>query len=105
GGARLPRPEACARRTRDTAGAARMKTRRVLILLPALLFAGLAVLLWMRLYDGDPSRLPSALIGHEAPDFDLPAMAGLTTSSGTPVPGLSRADLGHGRVTVVNVWA
>lgn len=82
-----------------------MKTRRLLILLPALFFAGLAVLLWMRLYAGDPSRLPSALIGHEAPDFDLPAMAGLTTSDGKPVPGLARADLGHGRVTVVNVWA
>jgi cytochrome c biogenesis protein CcmG/thiol:disulfide interchange protein DsbE len=75
------------------------RARRWLIALPALIFAGLAALLAIRLYAGDPSRLPSALVGRPAPDFALPAVEGLSK------PGLTRADLGQGRVTVINVWA
>ncbi len=52
---------------------------------------------------GDPSRIPSALIGHPAPKTDLPPLAGLERD-GKPVPGLSNATF-TGAVTLVNVWA
>ncbi len=71
--------------------------------LPLIVFAALAVLLLVRLFGGDPGKIPSALIGKEVPAFSLPAVPGLVRD-GAPVPGLSSADL-KGRVTVVNVWA
>jgi len=79
--------------------------RRLGVLIPLILFVALVGLFYARLYAGDPSEIPSALIGREAPDFSLPPLAGLTNADGSTVPGLSRADLGQGRVTVVNVWA
>jgi cytochrome c biogenesis protein CcmG/thiol:disulfide interchange protein DsbE len=74
----------------------RFRSRRLLIL-PLIVFLGLAVLFLVRI-GGDPSRVPSTLIGRPAPDFALPALEGLT------VPGLSSADL-QGQVTLVNIWA
>ncbi|WP_181705210.1 DsbE family thiol:disulfide interchange protein [Chthonobacter rhizosphaerae] len=71
--------------------------------LPLLLFAALAALFYVRLYAGDPSELPSALIGRPVPAFELPPVEGLARN-GAPVPGFSAADL-KGEVTVVNVWA
>lgn len=82
-----------------------MTTRRLLVSLPLILFLALAALFYVRLYAGDPAALPSALIGKPAPEFTLPPLEGLTNADGTPVPGLARADLGNGRITVVNVWA
>ncbi|NIX75482.1 DsbE family thiol:disulfide interchange protein [Microvirga terricola] len=76
---------------------------RLLFLLPVAVFVGLAALFVFRLGGGDPSRIPSALIGKPAPAFALPALEGLT-ADGKPVPGFSNEDL-KGRVTVVNVWA
>jgi cytochrome c biogenesis protein CcmG/thiol:disulfide interchange protein DsbE len=74
--------------------------RRWLTALPFLIFASLAVFLGWRLFLGrDPSVLPSALIGRQAPAFNLPALPG----SGKP--GLSDADLRRGGVTVVNIFA
>ncbi|HWM47495.1 MAG TPA: DsbE family thiol:disulfide interchange protein [Xanthobacteraceae bacterium] len=77
--------------------------RRLALLIPLALFLGLAALFFFRLGAGDPSQLPSALIGRPAPATELPAIAGLV-HEGQPVPGLSPADFA-GRVTVVNVWA
>jgi len=80
------------------------KTRRnILVLLPLAVFLALAVLFLVRLGNGDPSRLPSVLIGHPAPKTDLPPLAGLTRN-GNAVPGLSNAAF-PGEVTLVNVWA
>ena len=62
-----------------------------------LLLAGLFV---VRLFSGDPSKLPSALIGRPAPAFTLPAVEGLTG-----VAGFSDADLRQGHVSVINVFA
>jgi cytochrome c biogenesis protein CcmG/thiol:disulfide interchange protein DsbE len=76
---------------------------RMIVLLPLLLFLALAALFLVRLGSGDPSRIPSALIGHPAPQTTLPAIAGLTRD-GKPVPGLSAADFA-GTVTLMNVWA
>jgi cytochrome c biogenesis protein CcmG/thiol:disulfide interchange protein DsbE len=77
---------------------------RLLFLLPVLVFAGLAALFLLRLFSGDPSRVPSALIGRPAPAMTLPPLEGLRAADGAPVPGLSPEDL-KGRVTIVNVWA
>lgn len=76
---------------------------RLLFLLPVLVFAALALLFGVRLFAGDPSKVPSALIGRPVPAFALPALPGLN-EAGAPVPGLSVEDL-KGRVTIVNVWA
>jgi cytochrome c biogenesis protein CcmG, thiol:disulfide interchange protein DsbE len=68
----------------------------------AALFLGLAGLFFVRL-GGDASRIPSALIGREAPPTDLPPVAGLARD-GKPVPGLAATDF-KGTVTELNVWA
>jgi cytochrome c biogenesis protein CcmG, thiol:disulfide interchange protein DsbE len=77
--------------------------RSFLMALPLIAFAGLAALFWLRLGTGDPSRIPSALIGHPAPQTSLPPLTGLL-SDGTQVPGLDPA-IFKGKVSVVNVWA
>jgi cytochrome c biogenesis protein CcmG/thiol:disulfide interchange protein DsbE len=79
------------------------KRRNILVLLPLVAFLGLAALFFVRLGAGDPSQLPSALIGRPAPKTDLPPLAGLTRD-GKAVPGLSNATF-TGAVTLVNVWA
>ena len=84
----------------DASGEPRASVRRrALLLLPLAVFLGLTGLFLLRLGAGDPSRVPSALIGRPAPAIDLPPLAGL------PVPGLSTADLAAGHVTVLNVFA
>jgi cytochrome c biogenesis protein CcmG/thiol:disulfide interchange protein DsbE len=77
--------------------------RRVLVLLPLAFFLALVLLFFGRLYSGDPSVLPSALIGHPAPQTNLPPVSGLERD-GAPVPGLDPASF-KGAVTVINVWA
>ena len=79
------------------------KSRKILLMLPLAAFLGLAALFLYRLGSGDPSHLPSALIGHSAPQTDLPPLAGLKRD-GKSVPGLSNATF-KGSVTLVNVWA
>jgi cytochrome c biogenesis protein CcmG/thiol:disulfide interchange protein DsbE len=66
--------------------------RKLLVALPLILFLALAALFLYRLGAGDPSRIPSALIGREAPVGDLPPVLGLMTD-GKPIPGLNGADL------------
>jgi cytochrome c biogenesis protein CcmG/thiol:disulfide interchange protein DsbE len=79
------------------------KRRNVLIVLPLMAFIALAALFLYRLGTGDPSVLPSALIGHPAPVTDLPPLPGLERD-GKPIPGVSNATF-QGAVTLVNVWA
>jgi cytochrome c biogenesis protein CcmG/thiol:disulfide interchange protein DsbE len=78
--------------------------RPILVLLPLAIFIALAALFFFRLGSGDPSRIPSALIGRPAPDTNLAAVPGLLTRDGKPMPGMSAADF-KGAVTLVNVWA
>jgi cytochrome c biogenesis protein CcmG, thiol:disulfide interchange protein DsbE len=86
--ATAPRPEA-------------KPTRRpLLVFVPLAVFAALAALFVIRLYSGDASLLPSALIGREVPAFALPPVEGLPDK-----PGFSDADLRQGKVTLVNVFA
>lgn len=68
-------------------------------LIPAAVFFVLAGFFLVALFSGDPSRVPSALIGREVPVFDLPKVDGL------PQPGLGDGDLRDGRASIVNVWA
>jgi cytochrome c biogenesis protein CcmG/thiol:disulfide interchange protein DsbE len=76
--------------------------RRWVLALPLVIFAALAALFWFRL-GADPQRLPSALIGRQAPQTALPALQGLN-EKGTPIPGLDPAAF-IGKVSLVNVWA
>jgi cytochrome c biogenesis protein CcmG, thiol:disulfide interchange protein DsbE len=77
--------------------------RRLVVLIPLIVFLALAALFLFRLGAGDPSRLPSALIGRPVPVTDLPPVPGLERD-GKPVPGLAVADF-KGAVTLLNVWA
>ena len=77
--------------------------RRIAVLAPLAVFLALAALFFVGLRSGDPSILPSALIGHPAPNTPLPPVAGLDRD-GQSVPGLDPANF-RGAVTVVNVWA
>jgi cytochrome c biogenesis protein CcmG/thiol:disulfide interchange protein DsbE len=77
--------------------------RSWMVALPLIAFALLAGLFWFRLGSGDPSRIPSALIGRPAPQTNLPALQGLNLN-GTQVEGLDPAAF-KGQVSIVNVWA
>jgi cytochrome c biogenesis protein CcmG/thiol:disulfide interchange protein DsbE len=79
------------------------RTKRWLVMLPLIFFGALAALFLLRLYGGDPSKLPSALIGRPAPQTALPALEGLT-HDGAAVPGLDPSAF-KGKVSLVNVWA
>jgi len=79
-------------------GEANTSRRLWLVLIPILVFAGLAALFWKGL-SGEPSKIPSALIGKPVPDFTLQPVPGL------PAPGFAAGDLAKGKVSVVNVWA
>ena len=50
-------------------------------MLPLLVFLALAALFWFRLGSGDPSQLPSALIGRPVPASRLPPIAGLPATA------------------------
>jgi cytochrome c biogenesis protein CcmG/thiol:disulfide interchange protein DsbE len=69
--------------------------KRLLLLLPLLVFLGVAVFLYRGLFL-DPTELPSALIGKPLPAFSLPAVQDGKT--------LTEADL-KGNPALVNVWA
>jgi cytochrome c biogenesis protein CcmG, thiol:disulfide interchange protein DsbE len=84
----------------ERAGIAR---RRLIVVLPLVIFLAVVALFLIRLFAGDPSRIPSALIGHPAPATTLPPVAGLERD-GKPVPGIDPASF-KGTVTLLNVWA
>lgn len=71
--------------------------RRLLFVLPVVVFAALAAWLGLGLRH-DPRDLPSTLIDKPVPDFALPPLPGHER-------GLSRADLAGGEVRIVNFFA
>ncbi len=77
--------------------------RKLIVFLPLALFLALAALFFLRLGAGDPSRVPSALIGRPAPDTTLPPVEGLMRD-GQPLPGIT-PEIFAGKVTLLNVWA
>ena len=76
--------------------------RRWIVFLPLAILLALAALFFVRLHGGDPSRVPSALIGRPVPQTVLPPIDGLARS-GKPIPGIT-PELFAGQVTLVNVW-
>jgi len=87
----------------DASAQPTVTSRRFLMALPLIAFLGLAALFWFRLGDGDPSRIPSALIGLPAPQTPLPPLPGLVPN-GEQLPGLNPT-MFKGKVSVINVWA
>ncbi len=73
-------------------------------LMPVAIFALLAVIFVVALNSGDPSKLPSALIGKPAPETFLKPLEGLN-DAGQPIPGIDVSLLAGGGVKLVNVWA
>ena len=88
---------------KTASGNSERRPRRFIVLAPLILFAGLTALFLVRLNAGDPSLIPSALIGHPVPQTTLPPIAGLKRD-GAAVPGVDPASF-KGAVTVVTVWA
>ncbi len=70
---------------------------RWLMVLPPVLFAGLAGLFYGGMYRDNPGELQSVFVGRAAPAVPATALPG--------IPGLTDADLKTGKVTVVNFWA
>lgn len=68
-------------------------------LIPAAIFLILAGLFYLAVLRGDPSRVPSALIGKPVPEFDLQPLAGIDT------PSLRSEDFRKGKRVVLNVFA
>jgi cytochrome c biogenesis protein CcmG/thiol:disulfide interchange protein DsbE len=87
----------------ETDQKARVGRSRALIW-PLGIFAVLAVIFAFALRSGDPSKLPSALIGRTVPGLELPALEGLA-DGGRPVGGFAATELANGEVSVVNFWA
>ncbi|MFA5957375.1 DsbE family thiol:disulfide interchange protein [Hyphomicrobium sp.] len=73
-------------------------------LLPVVVFAVVAGFFAMALRSGDPSLLPSTLVGRPVPTTTFPPVEGLETQ-GKPEPGFTSADLAKGKISVVNYWA
>jgi len=77
----------------------RASRRRLLLLIPLLVFLGLAALFLAQLLSGrDISAVPSALIGQPAPATNLPPVEGMD------LPGLDSGAFA-GKVTLLNVFA
>jgi cytochrome c biogenesis protein CcmG/thiol:disulfide interchange protein DsbE len=72
--------------------------KRLFFLVPVVIFVGLAWLLYIGLFQGPPSLLPSPLVGKPAPDISLPALD-------AEAQNFNRAELGQGRPIIVNFWA
>jgi len=80
--------------TRTAERAAGVWRRRMIVLLPLVAFLALAALFMFRLGAGDPSRIPSALIGHVAPQTGfrrLPASSARARRSPASTARNSRA--------------
>jgi cytochrome c biogenesis protein CcmG/thiol:disulfide interchange protein DsbE len=90
--------------TPEVADAARRRRMRLILFVPVAIFLALAGLFLFRLsIGGDPSAIPSVLVGRPVPETALPPLDGLVRN-GSPVPGLTPADL-RGRPLLVNVFA
>ncbi|MGH7073181.1 MAG: DsbE family thiol:disulfide interchange protein [Stellaceae bacterium] len=80
--------------------------RRLLFIVPLVLFIGLVVYFFVALQPGyDPTLLPSAMIGKPVPQFNLQGPSSPPSYAGTPVKlGVDTNDL-IGHVAVVNFFA
>lgn len=74
-------------------------------LLPVVIFAVMVGFFAMALRSGDPSLLPSTLVGKPVPQTTFPPIEGLEVAVGKSEPGFTSADLAKGKISVVNYWA
>jgi cytochrome c biogenesis protein CcmG/thiol:disulfide interchange protein DsbE len=82
------------------------RRRNFFVLLPLLLFGGLAGVFLYQLVSGhDPQKIPSVLIGKTAPETTLPPLEGMIGPDGKAMPGLDLTGFGDGRPVLVNVFA
>ena len=88
----------------DTARQSNSKRYISWVVVPLVIFVAMAVLFGLALRSGDPSTLPSALIGKLAPEYDFPALEGVQ-KNGQPIAGFAYADHASGQPTVVNFFA
>jgi cytochrome c biogenesis protein CcmG/thiol:disulfide interchange protein DsbE len=89
----------------ETTSAPVQRRGNLLVLVPLVLFLVIAALFLVRLFAGDASTLPSALIGKPAPTVVLPSLAGLAGKDGAAIPGIDAATLATSGPTIVNVFA
>lgn len=82
----------------------RPPSRARMVAMPLVVFGALAALFAFALRTGDPSKLPSTMIGKPAPVATFAGVDGLV-DRGQPVAGFATADLAKGRISVVNFWA
>lgn len=68
-----------------------------LVLLPPVVFAGLAALFLTGMYREDPNALPSTFVGRDAPALDVAPLP--------PLPLIAEDALSDGKVKLVNFWA
>lgn len=78
--------------------------RRFGVLLPFVIFAAIAGLFFVALNSGDPSNLPSALIGKPVPQFDLPPLEAADATPGS-ANDVTSAALGKGKPAVIHFFA
>ena len=81
------------------------KKRRFGVILPLAVFAALAGLFFFALKVGDPSRLPSALIGKPVPQFDLPPLERASASAADNAQTVASGTLGQGSPAIVHFFA
>ena len=60
-----------------SAEGARLPRGRLLFLLPVVIFLCLVLVFFLRISSGDPSNVPSALVGRPVPEFGLASLPGL----------------------------
>jgi len=71
---------------------------------PVIIFTAIVGIFALALKTGDPTKLPSTMIGKPVPARDYPAIEGFVENE-KPVPGFTQKDLVTGRVILVNFWA
>jgi cytochrome c biogenesis protein CcmG, thiol:disulfide interchange protein DsbE len=74
-------------------------------LLPVAIFVVIAGFFGIALRTGDPSLLPSTLVGKPVPRTTFPPVEGLESAPNKSEAGFTSADLAKGKISVVNYWA
>jgi len=72
--------------------------KRLFFLVPVVIFFALSWLLYIGLFQGPPSELPSPLVGKPAPGISLPPLD-------AEAQNFTRGALGQGKPVIVNFWA
>jgi len=74
------------------------------LIIPLIVFVAMAAMFGFALHNTNPSTVPSALIGQQAPSYDFPPLDGLE-KDGKPMSGFVKSEHAHGKATVVNFFA